>query len=62
MLKPWVHLQNNRLKLHDSEALGEWLAELSHAKWIEALDWLNKRMKKQATTKSSWNDHWNNHL
>lgn len=55
-------MQNEELELHDSNALGEWLATLSRSQWIEGLDWLDNQMSQEATSESSWNDHWNNHV
>ena len=31
ILKPWIHQQNRRLSMHDSEEVGKWLGQLSEA-------------------------------
>lgn len=62
MLKPWVHQQNKRLQLHNSEVLGNWLSRLLTRQWAEAMSWLDVRIKDQRTTEFLLNDHWNNHV
>ena len=63
IIKPWIQEQAPSLKLHDNQALGMWLAELSTTQWAEAMDWLNLRIEEEATNPAEkWNDHWNNHV
>lgn len=62
ILKPWMAIQAPELQLHDNELLGGWLSELTPQQWIQALDWLDARMKEERVGAESWNDHWNNHV
>ena len=62
ILKPWVQKENRKVRLHDLQALGDYLASLSTHQWNRALHWLDLRMRHQRTTESSLNNHWNNHI
>ena len=62
IMKPWIQKQNPKLRIHSSEALGEWLSLLTASRWNEGMDWLNAQMEVERTEETNWNDHWNNHL
>ena len=61
-MKPWVQEENRKVRLHNLQALGDYLASLSTHQWNRALHWLDLQMRHQCTTKSSLNNHWNNHI
>lgn len=62
IMKPWIQKQNPKLRIHNSEALGEWLSLLTASRWNKGMDWLDAQMEVERTEQTNWNDHWNNHL
>ena len=39
--KFWIQDQESSLKLLDNKALGDWLSNLTSARWMQALKWLD---------------------
>ncbi len=61
--KLWLREQDPGLRLHDNKALGDWFSDLTPARWMPVMKWLNCKINKEATKPNKmWNNHWNNHV